>query len=62
MKKVLSMRLTRFLTAGVLTTLAAALAIPALSLAAPLLVAAVALWINGRETSGRGLEEIQHSR
>jgi len=38
------------------------LAIPALSLAAPLLVAAVALWINGRETSGRGLEEIQHSR
>jgi putative MFS transporter len=38
------------------------LAIPALSLAVPLLVAAVALWVNGRETSGRGLEEIQHSR
>jgi len=34
--------------------------IPAISLAVPLLVAAGALWINGRETSGRGLEEIQH--
>lgn len=33
-------------------------AIPALTLAAPLLIAAVALWINGRETSGRRLEEI----
>jgi putative MFS transporter len=32
--------------------------VPALSLAVPLLVAAVALWINGRETSGRRLEEI----
>jgi osmoprotectant transport system substrate-binding protein len=31
MKKVLSMRLTRFLTAGILTTLAAVLAIPAVS-------------------------------
>ena len=29
-----------------------------LSLAVPLLIAAVALWMNGRETSGRRLEEI----
>jgi putative MFS transporter len=35
------------------------LAVPALALAVPLLVAAAALWINGRETSGRGLDEIQ---
>jgi MFS transporter, putative metabolite:H+ symporter len=32
--------------------------VPALSLAVPLLIAAVALWMNGRETSGRRLEEI----
>jgi putative MFS transporter len=32
--------------------------VPALSLAVPLLLAALALWINGRETSGRRLEEI----
>jgi putative MFS transporter len=35
--------------------------VPALSLAAPLLLAAVALWINGRETSGRRLEEIHEA-
>jgi putative MFS transporter len=34
------------------------LAVPALCLAAPLLVAAGGLWLNGRETSGKGLEEI----
>jgi len=38
------------------------LAIPALSLALPLLVAAAALWRNGRETSGKRLEEIQRTR
>jgi MFS transporter, putative metabolite:H+ symporter len=32
--------------------------VPAITFAVPLLVAAVALWINGRETSGRRLEEI----
>jgi putative MFS transporter len=35
--------------------------VPALSLAVPLLIAAVALWINGRETSGRRLEEIHEA-
>lgn len=35
------------------------LALPALSLCVPLLVAAMALWVNGRETSGKGLEAIQ---
>lgn len=35
--------------------------VPALSLAVPLLLAAVALWINGRETSGRRLEEIHEA-
>ena len=35
--------------------------VPALSLAIPLLIAAVALWINGRETSGRRLEEIHEA-
>jgi putative MFS transporter len=35
------------------------LAIPALSLAIPLLLAAIALWLNGRETSGKRLEDIQ---
>jgi putative MFS transporter len=34
------------------------LKVPALLLALPLLLAAVTLWINGRETSGRRLEEI----
>lgn len=34
------------------------LLVPALTLAVPLLLAAVTLWINGRETSGRRLEEI----
>jgi putative MFS transporter len=32
--------------------------VPALGLAVPLLVAAVALWLTGKETSGRRLEEI----
>ena len=32
--------------------------VPAFSLVVPLLLAAIALWINGRETSGRRLEEI----
>jgi len=35
--------------------------VPALSLAVPLLLAAIALWINGRETSGRPLEEINQT-
>jgi len=35
--------------------------VPALTLAVPLLIAAVALWISGRETSGRRLEEISQS-
>ncbi|HLX96661.1 MAG TPA: MFS transporter [Verrucomicrobiae bacterium] len=34
------------------------LAIPALSLAVPLLLAATALWMNGKETSGKRLEEL----
>jgi len=38
------------------------LAIPSVALALPLLAAAAALWVNGRETSGKGLEEIQESR
>ena len=32
--------------------------VPAIAVAVPLLIAAVALWLNGRETSGRRLEEI----
>ena len=32
--------------------------VPAMTLAVPLLIAAVALWFNGRETSGRRLEDI----
>lgn len=35
------------------------LAIPALSLAAPLVLAAIALWVGGKETSGKRLEELQ---
>jgi MFS transporter, putative metabolite:H+ symporter len=35
--------------------------VPALAVAVPLLVAAVALWMNGRETSGRRLEEIHEA-
>jgi MFS transporter, putative metabolite:H+ symporter len=35
------------------------LMVPALTLAVPLLIAAITLWINGRETSGRRLDEIQ---
>lgn len=38
------------------------LAIPALSLTVPLLIAALAVWFNGRETSGKRLEEIQSER
>jgi hypothetical protein len=34
------------------------LTVPALLLAAPMLVAAGILWLNGKETSGRRLEEI----
>jgi putative MFS transporter len=37
------------------------LAIPALSLAIPLLLAAIILWMNGKETSGKRLEEIQET-
>ena len=36
------------------------IAIPATVLTVPLLFAAVTLWFNGRETSGKRLEEIQH--
>ncbi len=32
--------------------------VPALTFATPLLFAAIALWFNGRETSGKRLEEI----
>jgi putative MFS transporter len=35
--------------------------VPAISLAVPLLLAAIALWINGRETCGRRLEEIHQT-
>ncbi|MGA2245296.1 MAG: MFS transporter [Verrucomicrobiota bacterium] len=42
-----------------LLTACPGLAIPALALALPLLLAAVALWLNGRETTGKRLEEIQ---
>ena len=35
------------------------LAIPAISLVVPLLLAAAALWVNGKETSGKRLEELQ---
>jgi putative MFS transporter len=37
------------------------LGVPALSLAVPLVAAAVALWFNGRETTGKRLEEIQRN-
>jgi MFS transporter, putative metabolite:H+ symporter len=37
------------------------LAIPALLLAAPLLLAAGVLWLNGKETSGKRLEELQET-
>lgn len=37
------------------------LAIPALVLAAPLLLAAGVLWMNGKETSGKRLEELQET-
>ncbi len=35
--------------------------VPAIAVAVPLLIAAVALWVNGRETSGRRLEEIHEA-
>jgi hypothetical protein len=35
------------------------LAVPALAVAAPLLLASVTLWFNGKETSGKRLEELQ---
>lgn len=38
------------------------LAVPSLALALPLLLAAAGLWLNGRETSGRRLEEIQRAQ
>ncbi len=37
------------------------LTIPALSLAAPLLLAAAALWLTGKETAGKRLEELQET-
>lgn len=37
------------------------LAVPALSLVGPLMLAAVALWWNGQETSGKRLEDIQRA-
>ena len=37
------------------------LTIPAFSLAAPLLLAAVTLWLTGKETSGKRLEELQET-
>lgn len=43
---------------GVILTAFPGFIIPALSFAAPLLLAAITLWLNGRETSGRTLEEI----
>jgi len=45
------------MVAFILTTFPG-LMVPALTLAVPLLLAAVVLWISGRETSGRTLEEI----
>lgn len=43
---------------GVILTAFPGFMVPALAFAVPLLLAAVALWLNGRETSGRTLEEI----
>lgn len=37
------------------------LAVPALALAAPLVLAATALWLTGKETSGKRLEELQET-
>ncbi|HUE36969.1 MAG TPA: MFS transporter, partial [Candidatus Acidoferrum sp.] len=37
------------------------LTVPALAVGIPLLVAAGALWLNGKETSGKRLEELQQS-
>ncbi len=41
-------------------TFSPGLAVPALTLTVPLLLAAVVLWLNGKETSGKRLEEMQH--
>jgi len=46
---------------ALIMTASPGLAIPALSLAAPLLLAAAALWMTGRETRGKRLEELQES-
>lgn len=46
---------------AVILTASPGLAVPALTLTVPLLAAAVTLWVNGRETSGRRLEEIQQT-
>ena len=42
-----------------LTMLSQGLAIPAIAVAVPLLLAAAVLWLNGMETSGERLEELQ---
>ncbi|HEU6448406.1 MAG TPA: MFS transporter [Verrucomicrobiae bacterium] len=47
---------------ALIMTASSGLAIPAISLATPLVLAAAALWINGRETSGKRLEELQENR
>ncbi|HET7626747.1 MAG TPA: MFS transporter [Verrucomicrobiae bacterium] len=44
---------------AIIMTVFPGLVIPALSLAIPLLLAAIILWVNGKETSGKRLEEIQ---
>jgi putative MFS transporter len=47
--------------AAVILTIFPGLLVPALSLVVPLLFAAAALWMNGKETSGRRLEEIHEA-
>ena len=46
---------------AVILTAFPGLMVPALTLAVPLLLAAITLWVNGRETSGRRLEEIHQA-
>jgi MFS transporter, putative metabolite:H+ symporter len=46
---------------AVILTIFPGMVVPALTLAVPLLLAAITLWINGRETSGRRLEEIHEA-
>lgn len=43
---------------AVILTVFPGLMVPALALATPLLIAGIALWFNGKETSGRRLEDI----